>query len=163
MTEPRKPRLLWTDDDGRERFLYEEYVIQDEGWDIAWATDVTAAARRLSTEPFDALILDQMLPYEGLRPTDVLWSGCVLLRWLRGKGPPPNLNLEPGGGLSRMTPLDLNSDIPAFIVSGFHDLAVEAATRDASEQDRNIPLVPKPVDVEIILSFLRQANAGSAR
>lgn len=155
----RRPVVLWTDDDGRDRFLYEELVIQAEGWDVAWALDVSSAARRLASEPFDALILDQMVPYEGLLKGDVLWGGCLVLRWLRGKGPPPHLILDPKGALSTLRPDERNEEIPAFIVSGFHDPAVEAATRDASALDRNIPLVPKPVDIGVVLQFLRRAAA----
>lgn len=158
MSEGR-PRLLWTDDDGRERFLYEEYVIRDEGWEIAWAEGVSEASRLLAREPFDALILDQMMPYEGLRQNEfLLWGGCLLLRWLRGAPPPAALELELDGGLYASQPLDVNRDIPAFVVSGFYDASVAEAFREASPQDRDLRIMPKPVEVDEVLRFLRDAR-----
>ena len=161
MTAARRPRLLWTDDDPPGRFEYEQYVIRDEGWDIVWASDVNTATKLLSEELFDALILDQMLsPYVGLRKGDPIWGGCLILRWLRGKAPPNHLAVDPEGPLARYKPDPRNADLPTVIVSGFHDPKVEAAIRDASPQDRNIQLVPKPLDINAILEFLRRASRG---
>ena len=56
-------RLLWTDDDGADWFVYEAAMLRRAGWEIHWARDVTSAVDRLSAEPFDALIIDQMLPW----------------------------------------------------------------------------------------------------
>lgn len=161
MSPPPRPRLLWTDDDPPGRFEYEQFVIQDEGWDITWAPDVTTATRLLSEQPFDALILDQMLPpYVGLRKGDPIWGGCLVLRWLRGKAPPGNLAIDPDGPLAKNHPLPRNADLPTIIVSAFHEPKVEAAIRDASPADRNIPLIPKPLDMNAILDFLRRATSG---
>lgn len=156
-----KGRLLWTDDDPPGRFEYEAFILEDEGWEIRWAPDVTAAAIALSKDSFDAMILDQMLPYEALRKGDPLWGGCLLLRWLRGKAPPPNVSLDPTGPLTRLTPGADNRDIPVVVVSAFHDPKVEAAMRDASELDRGLVMVPKPIDINALASLLRRAG-GSA-
>jgi len=147
-------RVLWTDDDPPERYEYESYVLSDEGWEVTWAPDVGTAARKLSEERFDALILDQMLPYEGLRAGDPLWNGCLLLRWLRGKAPPPAVVLDPEGGLSTLSPSPENRAIPTVVVSAFHDPNVEAAMREASASDQQIPVVPKPIDMTALLDFL---------
>lgn len=155
-------RVLWTDDDPPERYEYESYVLAEEGWEVVWAPDVGTAARSLSEQRFDALILDQMLPYDGLESGDPLWNGCLLLRWLRGKGPPPAVTLDEQGALSRLAPLEANRAIPTVVVSAFHDPNVELAMRDASPMDRQIPLVPKPIDMTALLDFLH-AVAASAR
>lgn len=158
------PRVLWTDDDPPERYEYESFVLEDEGWDVVWAPDVSSAARLLAREHFDALILDQMLPYEGLQPGgDPLWNGCLLLRWLRGKGPPPSLKLDPNGGLGQLRPATENRDIPTVVVSAFHDPNVEAAMRDASAQDKNLPVVPKPIDMSALLDFLHRVRQREER
>lgn len=161
MTRLRRPQLLWTDDDPPGRFEYEQFVIQDEGWDITWAPDVTTATRLLSEKTFDALILDQMLPpYVGLRKGDPIWGGCLVLRWLRGKAPPMGLTLDSEGPLVKYQPDRHNADLPTVIVSAFHDPKVESALRDASPADRDIKLVPKPLDMGAILDFLRHAAPG---
>lgn len=152
-------RLLWTDDDAPDRFEYEALVLGEEGWDVVWAKSVSEAARLLADQPFDALLLDQMLPYTGLKYGDPLWNGALLLRWLRGKGPPPNVTLDPKGELNTLKPRVENREIPTVIVSAFHDPQVDSAMRDASEQDRALPLAPKPIDVGALLSYLDQGRA----
>ncbi len=155
-----RPRLLWTDDDAPDRFEYEALVLGEEGWDVVWATSVSEAARLLSGQHFDAMLLDQMLPYTGLRHGDPLWNGALLLRWLRGKGPPSSVTLDPNGELSMLRPMPENRDIPTVVVSAFHDPLVDAAMREASEQDRALPLAPKPIDVSALISYL---GIGKAR
>ena len=85
---PIQKRLLWTDDDGRDWFVYEEHMLRAEGWEVRWARDLDEAAALLAAEPFDALVLDQMLPFTfaniGAEPhARRLWGGCLLLWWLR--------------------------------------------------------------------------------
>lgn len=134
-------------------------MLGEEGWDVVWDTSVSEAARMLSKQPFDALLLDQMLPYTGLKHGDPLWNGALLLRWLRGKEPPPFVTLDPRGELSTLRPKDENRDIPTVLVSAFHDPVVDKAMRDASDQDRSLPLAPKPIDVGALLSYLDQGMA----
>lgn len=158
-------RVLWTDDDPPERLAYESFVLEEEGWDVTWAPDVGTAARKLATEHFDALILDQMLPNESLQSGDPIWNGCLLLRWLRGASPPPAVSLDPSGVLSVLKPEDGNRRIPTVIVSAFHDQNVEASMREASPLDRQLPMVPKPIDVNNLLEFLAgvEKRAGEAK
>lgn len=154
-----RPRLLWTDDDAPDRFEYEALVLGEEGWDVIWATSVSEAARLLADQHFDAMLLDQMLPYTGLKHGDPLWNGALLLRWLRGKGPPSNVTLDPRGELSMLKPRVENREIPTVVVSAFHDPLVDSAMRDASEQDRALPLAPKPIDVGALIGYLDQGRA----
>lgn len=154
-----RPRLLWTDDDAPDRFEYEALVLGEEGWDVVWATSVSEAARLLAEQHFDAMLLDQMLPYTGLKHGDPLWNGALLLRWLRGKGPPSNVTLDPRGELSMLKPRVENREIPTVVVSAFHDPLVDSAMRDASEQDRALPLAPKPIDVGALIGYLDQGRA----
>lgn len=153
MTGPRG-RILWVDDDGAERYLYEQLVLEAEGWVVQYALDVDRAAYLLSTESLDALFLDQMLPYSGLVKGDPIWCGCLLLRWLRGKGPPDGVQLDSRAALSVLQPLAGNVYVPVLVTSGGHDPMVEAAMRDASPMDRKIPLMSKPIDIEAMLEFL---------
>ncbi len=158
-------RVLWTDDDPPERLAYESFVLEEEGWDVTWAPDVGTAARKLASEHFDALILDQMLPNESLRAGDPIWNGCLLLRWLRGANPPPAVSLDPSGVLSVLKPDPANRGIPTVIVSAFHDPNVEASMRNASPDDARLPMVPKPIDVGDLLAFLQGAakQSGEAK
>ncbi len=158
-------RVLWTDDDPPERMAYESFVLEEEGFQVTWAPDVGTAARKLAGEHFDALILDQMLPNESLKAGDPIWNGCLLLRWLRGAAPPPAVSLDPSGVLSVLRPDPGNQDIPTVIVSAFHDQNVEDAMREASPRDRQLPMVPKPIDVDHLLRFLQGVTrrGGEAR
>ncbi len=151
------PRLLWVDDDGHRRFGYEDLRIRRAGWDLVWGTDLRAAADRMCTEIFHALILDQKIPYRGLQDVPGHWGGCLFLRWLRGAGPPPGLTLPPVApslDLFQVTPRLENRAIPAILVSVYHRNDIMEATRSASSQDAEITLVAKPVQVEQILDFL---------
>src|SRR5262245_11569584 len=81
MSAETMPRdLLWVDDDDPERFVFERFVLQKDGWNITWARDVVAAAKLLEGQRFDALILDQMIAGDGVEEQAVIWSGCHLLR-----------------------------------------------------------------------------------
>jgi CheY-like chemotaxis protein len=123
--------LLWVDDDGRERFLYEEHLLSRRGWVIQWAKSVREAIDKLQGACFDAVLLDQMLPLEpgALDSTDV-WSGCLLLYWLRGMPGP-------------------SSAPPAL--EAFHDDEVTAAIKAAGSA---VPMVSKPIDAEKLLPIL---------
>lgn len=162
MTPNEPHRLLWVDDDAPDRFVYEAYLVQQAGWSLTWATDVLSAAQLLCEQPFDGLILDQTFAFEPpggrrLDPQYQLWSGCFLLRWLRGAGVPehaPWLSHEDEQRLWGQTPLAQNRTLPAIIASAFHADEVERAIRSASDQDRQIELVAKPLSEVALLDFL---------
>lgn len=145
--------LLWIDDDGPDRFLYEEYVLQGKGWRVVWATSVREALEILGKDGFDAILLDQMLPLNPgpLAPADV-WSGCLLLYWLRGMARPPAApQVEEPDVFGYVSPLSSNRAIKVIIVSAFHDDEVEEAIRAA---EASIPIVKKPIDLEKLIGTL---------
>lgn len=160
------PRLLWVDDDAPGRFMYEAYLVEQAGWELTWATYVLEAAEALCTRPFDALVLDQMCAFHDARderavssfqPEHQLWSGCFLLRWLRGQPPPESAPWLPHAEKQRLwglTPLAENRAIPAIVASAFHADAVERAIRSASAQDEQIEFIAKPLSEDALLNFL---------
>ena len=154
-------RLLWTDDDGADWFVYEASMLSRAGWEIHWARDVTSAVERLSAEPFDALIIDQMLPWRtGEVPTAEtiqIWGGCTILWWLRQQRCPEAVpfptrirelafwNQQPHPG---------NRAVPAIFVSAFYDEQVEQVTRSASRADASLEILAKPVRLGDLEHFL---------
>jgi CheY-like chemotaxis protein len=145
--------LLWIDDDGPERFLYEEYVLQGKGWRVVWATSVREALEILSKEGFDAILLDQMLPLNPgpLAPADV-WSGCLLLYWLRGMlRPSAAPQVEEPDMFGDISPLLSNRLNKVIIVSAFHDDEVEEAIRTV---EASISIVKKPIDLDKLIVTL---------
>lgn len=158
--EPRG-RILWTDDEPG-RFRFAEWELTDAGWTVEWARDVETAAHKLAREPFDALILDQMLPFEPSDEADRYWGGCLLLRWLRGAPSPEKATVADARQkevLGRLSPLPDNTTVPALVVSAFYDEQVVEATRSASRQDREIPFLDKPVDIDEVRRILERPGA----
>jgi CheY-like chemotaxis protein len=145
--------LLWVDDDGPDRFLYEEYMLTRRGWSVVWATSIRDALEKLGNGEFNALLLDQMLPLDPgpLAPADV-WGGCLLLYWLRGKDWP---SAAPQAGepdvFRSVAPLESNRSIPVIIVSAFHDDEVEEAIKAAEPA---MQTVKKPIDFNTLISKL---------
>lgn len=141
--------LLWIDDDGPDRFPYEEYMLAESGWKVVWATSVRDALKKLSEDRFDAILLDQMLPVDPgpLAPADV-WSGCLLLYWLRDLTRPAAApQAETPNVYGDGDPLEANRKAKVVIVSAFHDDEVEGAINAA---DNTIQIVKKPVDLELL-------------
>lgn len=156
------PRLLWTDDDGRRRFVYEIDLLGDHGWEVHWAESIDDAAGMLRDETWDALIIDQMLPFRrGRKPslTELpnVWGGCVLLWWLRRSTVPPSklsgsgIEDEPFFGLA---PEESNRDIPVVVVSAFHDEEVAEAIGACSPADSAREIIAKPISEEQLLEAL---------
>ena len=149
--------LLWIDDDGRDRFLYEEHMLKRRGWDIVWATNVRDALENLGSKEFQAILLDQMLPVAPgpLAPTDV-WSGCLLLYWLRGKPRPSAAPQAEESDIFRETkPLASNRAIAVVIVSAFHDDEVEAAIKEIGASSQ---IVKKPIDSKKLIEMLESGE-----
>lgn len=151
-------RLLWVDDDGPDRFLYERGVIEDDGWQVQWATSVEEAVEALKGTAFDALILDLNLTDErGVEPPYLIWGACRILYWLRQTPltrPRPWLTAGASEVWSEAPPYKTNEKVPVLIVSGFHDDDVLKAIRDAGPADFQIKLLPKPVDERELLRWL---------
>jgi len=150
-------RVLWTDDDGETRFVYEINTMRALGWEVVWAHDAVGAVERLRTERFDALILDQMLPWQRGNPIQ-LWGGCVVLWWLRQQTWPPQLP-SPIQVQSlpfwSQTPLAGNAEAPAILVSAFYNEEVERISRGASALDQDIEVLAKPVRIDDLEDFLQ--------
>ncbi|MFT4978129.1 MAG: hypothetical protein ACI8S6_004037 [Myxococcota bacterium] len=155
-------RLLWTDDDGADWFVYEAHMLAAEGWEICWARDVESAIARLRDERFSAVVLDQMLPWRrGEAPAAEavqIWGGCTVLWWLRQqRWPravpfPTRIRDQP---FWSSQPLAANLNIPAILVSAFIDEQVEGVTRAASAADTNLEVLAKPVRLSDLQDFLR--------
>ena len=154
-------RLLWTDDDGRERFMFECHLLTKGGWIVDWAHDVYEALEKLGASRYGAMLLDQMLPLGGRRPEAVPettpWGGYEVLWRLRrashrhNKAPP----FAPAEGQAGWPePLDGNVGIPVLIISAFYDEDVLAAMRGASVHDRDLVISPKPTNIDEINDFL---------
>ena len=147
MTERAERILLWIDDDGPDRFPYEEYMFIQSGWKVVWATSVREALSKLGKDRFDAILLDQMLPLDPgpLAPADV-WSGCLLLYWLRGLPRPAAApQVEDPNVFGEFVPLESNREVAVVIVSAFHDDEVEQAITTA---EMTISIVKKPIDLD---------------
>jgi CheY-like chemotaxis protein len=149
--------LLWVDDDGPDRFLFEEFMLTRRGWKVVWATSIRDALQKLGTNVFDAILLDQMLPVDPgpLAPTDV-WGGCLLLYWLRGmERPLAAPEVEEPDAFREVEPLASNRSITIVIVSAFHDDEVEEAIKSAAA---SIEIVKKPIDLDKLIAKLEPGD-----
>lgn len=166
-------RMLWLDNDGPGRFQFERRQIQRRGWDVIWSYTIRDAAERLVAEPVDAIILDQMVPYDGSPAAGwvpdgppKVWGGCVLLWWLRGKGAPTGM---PGNRevskkpYLKSPPHSKNSQTPVAIASGYYNHSVEDALRNASPLDSNLRILVKPLDLQALLGFLHSCSEIAAK
>jgi CheY-like chemotaxis protein len=142
--------LLWVDDDGEERFLYEKYNLEKKGWSIIWALTVLEGARNLAEASFDAVLLDQMLPPERYEAEPSLWGGCALLSWLRGGE--HIQNTTDFDFLDEMTPRDQNQKIRVTLVSAFYDEQVMSYISNAPGPA--VELVEKPIMLPRLLACL---------
>jgi hypothetical protein len=148
---------LWVDDDGPERFPYEEFLLERSGWKVRWASSVAEAMERLRRDCFDAVVLDQFLP---LRSSETghgagAWGGCLLLYWLRGVPPPAGapettaLDEDKGGN---DPPREENRGVRVVIVSAFFDAEVAAAISDLPG---TVAAFAKPIEVQALIDYLR--------
>jgi len=90
MTRPPK-QLLWVDDDNPMRFFSEiEFLEEDCGYQVKLVHNIQDATKQLNERPFDAIIMDQMLPFseeDRFAGRVSKWGGCFLMAWLRGESP----------------------------------------------------------------------------
>lgn len=154
-----QPRLLWVDDDGvRRRFQYEESVLR-RTWSITWAYTVYSAAEKLATEAFNAIILDQTLPFKDHPPNDI-WGGCALLWWLSKGGISEAVpRAQTYAELTTLTPLPGNREAKVCVVSAFDDASVAAQMRTARA---DLMVRPKPIDLDALRQFLGAVPQGVA-
>lgn len=145
-------RLLWSDDEGPGRFQFHAYRLKKLGWQITWAASVDQATALLREQPFDAVLLDQMMPLEVGGSRSSVWAGCTILRWLKGHGvaaaAPPTVQ-QPAGA-----PRPENTRIPVAIASAYRHEDVESATREAMRVSENMPLLAKPLDFDAVLAAI---------
>lgn len=155
-----KKRLLWVDDDEEGRFSFEKLLLERKGWEGHWVKDIFGALEKLGTEEFDAVILDQALPFKYSNDPlkahrESVWGGCVVLHWLRRQPLPPQAEgAARAKDLKRFQPKGDNSLVQVMIVSGFHDEELEKVTRSISPQDEEIQISPKPLDSQDLLAFI---------
>lgn len=149
-------RLLWIEDDEPGRFVYEERLLTRQGWVVTWAPSVEDAARSLSKNVYDAILLDQMIAPVEVRGHLVMWSGCRLLYWLRqSTADPPWPQEDPSWWvLHELTPLEQNRSCPVTLVSAYRNAALLDATRRASALDHGLKTFAKPIDVDTLLAHL---------
>ena len=162
----RRPRVVWADDEPK-RMPYEARLIKRAGWELVWATSVIEAGRLLERGVFDALLLDQMMPYYGSVPdAREVWGGCLLLRWLAGTNAPshaptrwgePEKSLERRMRLSDFEPQEPNRSIPVMVLSGYYDEDVLRAMREVRP---DITVHSKPIQLDRVLAFLAEHLPG---
>ncbi len=156
-------RLLWVDDEHR-RFSFERRVLsEDDRWEIRTARTVEEGMRALASTSFDVVILDQDLPLTATSVVQTVWGGCGLLYWLRGNldrfrefAPPDIVDHWPQ---TPAAPAN-NRNIPALIISGFHDPKVLGAMEKASDFDWDIRFMAKPVDLGALRRRLDELVPG---
>lgn len=176
-------RLLWVDDDAPGAFPREQRFVSKKGWQLTWAVSQEAALKTLASEPFDALILDQQLPYGGDSSRldnsgkRLTWSGCMILHWLRDnhlsmeQAPEhvtqhlrsieqkyrPYISNTEGSDSSDPVVFD-NRYIPVMVFSAHYRPEVTDAMRNADAVDKNLSIHTKPIDLEVLRQFLEQAR-----
>lgn len=160
-------RLLWVDDDGETRFHWEKRLVEKLGWSLDWSVSVLDAARRLESTTYNAMVLDQMVPYETTalpqrsfdRDPLFTWGGCLLFRWLRGAEPPRGAPLDaipPASDLRTIAaPLPANRTLPVLIISAFNYEDSLSELRGASSADQHMTIVMKPLSEKRIREFLK--------
>lgn len=154
-----QPRLLWVDDDGkRRRFKYEEAVLR-KTWSITWAHSVYSAANALASSDYEAIILDQTLPFRDEQPPNDIWGGCALLFWLSRPEKLPGVPRAPAyEGLLALTPRPRNREAKVCVVSAFDDEGVAAQMRGVRS---DLMVRPKPIDLDALRQFLENTAPGA--
>lgn len=149
--------LLWVDDDGKGRYLSVVLLLKREGWLVEWAKSGEEAIKKLCQRRFTAVLLDQVFALQERHDEEDIWAGTRVLHWLRGRSEAPEqapVNERWERFLARNRALEHNQAVPVCIISAFMDARVEAAAKEASEQDREMKLLRKPIGFADIEPFL---------
>lgn len=142
---------LWVDDDGPERFMYEQYVLERQGWRIRWALNMLEASDCLKDQFFSVVIMDQMFPILDDEPS--VWGGYLLLAWLRGeKEIDPAAPCLPAE-LCQSEPLEGNRTSVVIIASAFFDKETSDALGRLPHQAKTI-VIPKPIHTDSLMRAL---------
>ena len=158
------PHLLWIDDEGERKFLFEVYKLRKEGWTIDWAVSVDEATMALASHAYDAVLLDQMMPLggKGAHHVDV-WTGCLVLWWLRRGTPPeaaPPPSIEASRALWEASPLEANRKAKVICVSAFDDEDVVPVMQAvASDGSPDVPILVKPIRFAELHAALQNGGA----
>jgi CheY-like chemotaxis protein len=124
--------VLWVDDDGPQRFLYEEFVLTRSNWDTRWANSVEEAMEQLRNYRFDSIIVDQCVPLLRAGWTEDAWGGCRLLYWLRELYPPPRApesRVLDNCIVGKNSPLEANRKLRVIVSSAFFDNEIDTVIR----------------------------------
>jgi DNA-binding response OmpR family regulator len=148
-------RLLWVDDDAPERFQYEATVLtEDYRIEIMWARSVAEAVQLLSKRTYEAVVLDQMLPFKSDSVVSDYWGGCVILHWLKRSKYPSSAPPAEDPSVLLGTPLAANVHAPVCFVSAFSDDDVHRELLRACDP---LLIFPKPLELKMLEEFLRAA------
>ena len=140
--------VLWVDDDGPERFMYEQFVLERQGWRIRWALNMLEAANYLKDMLFPVVIMDQMFPIQDDEPS--AWGGYLLLAWMRGeKEIDPAAPCLPAE-ICRSEPLEGNRAAVVIIASAFFDKATSDALACLPHQAKTM-VIPKPIHTDSLM------------
>jgi hypothetical protein len=153
--------LLWVDDDGERRFRYERRILAKEGWDVMWAEDINTARLLLSTDDFDALILDQRLPFEKERTPTGVEGGYLLLHWVRLGILPEQFELPQADNSPEFEPpKETNRRLQVLFISAYYDEDLQAQMQKLNGEHGQIEITPKPVDPQDLLRFVNLIKRG---
>jgi CheY-like chemotaxis protein len=143
-------RLLWVDDEAPSRYDYEREELEERGWQVTWAAEVPLAARLLSTQSYNAVLVDQQMG--GMQPNAV-FAGYRLLCWIRNQKPAFPF-VEPGWNmLDILRVLATNQAVPVAFLSSF-------VTDEMKRLDHQANLLPglntfsKPVKLEELYRYV---------
>ncbi len=151
--KPPLRRLLWVDDDSPDRFILEDELLRDAGWHVGWATTLADAVHALSWDAWDAVFLDQMIPFFTGPEFPVPSGGALVLFWLRGRALPEDVAQMP---VFAARPLEQNRRCPVVIVSSYYNTDLMEDMRRASPLDAALPVLAKPLHDAALASLLRK-------
>lgn len=158
MTDSSQLPLLWIDDDGPRRFVYETKLLERAGWQVSWARGVEAAVETLAERVFTAVLLDQMLPMgDPVQDRANVWQGCLLLYWLRRKPAPSQAPASrEWQKIGSRAPLAKNRHAKVLLVSAYYDTEVDKAIRAIEPA---LVAITKPIDADLLLKELGNLHA----
>jgi hypothetical protein len=145
--------ILWVDDDGPSRFVYEEYHLSRAGWRLQWANSTEEAAKYLSRVRVAGVIIDSMHPLKNYGDSPTILGGYQLLKWLKDdwSGHWGNAERIPPE-LARQKPLSENRQVPVLVVSSFYDDEVERRIQRLPQADE-LSWLAKPIDGVKLMAF----------